>query len=156
MDDRDKPDYSVGYKKPPRHAQFKPGESGNRNGRPKKSTTFADVLTKQLRKKVAVTLGGNKTKKIHILEAIAMKHLSKAANGDPKSTEIVLECLKSEGTNQNGNLGELLHQFRSIHASREANNRVPGRSTDAGSRKRNRKPPKTDSHHSNKDSDHEA
>lgn len=32
-------DYEVGYKKPPKHTQFKPGESGNRKGRPPKETT---------------------------------------------------------------------------------------------------------------------
>jgi hypothetical protein len=55
--DNSKSDYPVGYKKPPRHTQFKPGQSGNPRGRPKQSATFADVLTKQLRKKVTVTMG---------------------------------------------------------------------------------------------------
>ncbi|WP_345821102.1 DUF5681 domain-containing protein [Methylobacterium fujisawaense] len=30
-------DYEVGYRKPPRHTQFKPGTSGNRRGRPRRS-----------------------------------------------------------------------------------------------------------------------
>lgn len=29
-------DYEVGYKRPPREHQFKPGQSGNPKGRPKK------------------------------------------------------------------------------------------------------------------------
>jgi hypothetical protein len=52
MDKNDKSDYPVGYKKPPRDTQFKPGQSENRKGRPKRSATFADVLSKQLRKQV--------------------------------------------------------------------------------------------------------
>jgi hypothetical protein len=31
------PDYKVGYKKPPRHTRFKPGQSGNPAGRPKRT-----------------------------------------------------------------------------------------------------------------------
>lgn len=30
-------DYEVGYKKPPKHGQFKPGQSGNRSGRGRKN-----------------------------------------------------------------------------------------------------------------------
>ena len=33
-------EYPVGYRKTPKHTQFKPGQSGNPKGRPRKSTTF--------------------------------------------------------------------------------------------------------------------
>jgi hypothetical protein len=36
-------DYEVGYKKPPPHTRFKPGESGNPAGRPK-SITFSEAM----------------------------------------------------------------------------------------------------------------
>jgi hypothetical protein len=135
MDEKDKSDYSVGYKKPPLHTQFKPGESGNRKGRPKQGATFADVITKQLRKKVTVSTG-NTVRKIPLLEAIAMKHVSKAVSGDPKSTAIVLDSLKADVNNQNDNLSQLLQEFQSIHASREADKRVPTRSKGARQKKR--------------------
>lgn len=35
MTDKKKDGYEVGYGKPPRHSQFKKGQSGNRKGRPK-------------------------------------------------------------------------------------------------------------------------
>ena len=132
--DNTKSDYPVGYKKPPRHTQFKPGQSGNPRGRPKQSATFADVLTRQLRKKVTVTMG-NMVQKIPLLEAIAIKHVSKAASGDPKSTAIVLDSLQLSENDQNNNLYELLRQFRSIDASREAGKRVPARSRNAQQKK---------------------
>jgi hypothetical protein len=117
MHKNDKFDYPVGYKKPPRDTQFKPGQSGNRKGRPKRSATFADVLSKQLRKQVKVTMG-NKAQNISMFEAIAIKHVSQAANGDPKSTAIVLNSLKPFENDENNNLPELLRQFRAIHASK--------------------------------------
>jgi len=48
MSDQDGSEYSIGFKKPPKHARFKPGQSGNPKGRPKKTDTMADVLQKSL------------------------------------------------------------------------------------------------------------
>lgn len=36
-DNQNKKSYSVGYKKPPKHGQFKKGQSGNPRGRPRKA-----------------------------------------------------------------------------------------------------------------------
>ena len=126
MKKNDESGYAVGYKKPPRHSQFKPGESGNKKGRPKQSATFAELLKKQLAKKVTVTMG-NEVKKIPMLAAIALKHVSKAASGDPKSTAIVLSFLKSNENDQGNTLSELLQQFRSVHASRKGSKRASTR-----------------------------
>lgn len=123
MDEKNKSDYAVGYKKPPRHTQFKPGESGNRKGRPKQTATFREALSKQLCKKVTVTMG-NRVQKIPMLEAIAIKHVSKAVSGDPKSTAIVLDSLRSDEGSRGSNLDELLSEFRSINA-RNAGKRAP-------------------------------
>ncbi len=38
----------VGYGRPPKNSQFKPGESGNPTGRPKGTLSFASELAKQL------------------------------------------------------------------------------------------------------------
>jgi hypothetical protein len=120
---KDKSDYSVGYKKPPRRTQFKPGQSGNSKGRPKKRATFAEVLLKELRKLVTINIG-TRAQKVSMLEAIAMKHINKAANGDPKSTALVLNALKPFDSDQGNNIPELLRQFRAIHDSHEATDLV--------------------------------
>jgi hypothetical protein len=123
--------YAVGYKKPPRHTQFKPGHSGNTKGRPKKSTAPTDVLRKQLRTLVNVTAGG-KTQRVSILEAIVMKLASLAASGDYKSIALVLTALKPNEGDQDNNLPELLQQFRAIHASHAADESIPVTRRDDG------------------------
>lgn len=48
----------VGYKKPPRHTRFKPGQSGNPNGRPRKKVTLAESIQKELNTRITVNEGG--------------------------------------------------------------------------------------------------
>ena len=53
-------DYKTGYKKPPKHSQFKKGESGNNKGRPKnKPISIFHYLEKLLRKKITVKDNGS-------------------------------------------------------------------------------------------------
>jgi Family of unknown function (DUF5681) len=85
--------FPVGYKKPPSHTQFKPGQSGNPKGRPKGSAAPADVIREQLRKIANVEVGG-RVQKISMLEAIVLKHVSQALKGDHKSTALVFDALK--------------------------------------------------------------
>jgi uncharacterized protein DUF5681 len=54
----DEPAEKVGPGKPPRHTRFKPGQSGNPNGRPKGSKNFATILQQQLTKMVTITVDG--------------------------------------------------------------------------------------------------
>lgn len=42
MTDED-PGYAVGYRRPPKHSRFKPGQSGNRKGRPPRRQEALDV-----------------------------------------------------------------------------------------------------------------
>lgn len=44
MGDSEDKDYEVGYGKPPKASQFKPGQSGNPNGRPKYKGTVKDIV----------------------------------------------------------------------------------------------------------------
>ena len=74
-------DYPVGYRQPPVHSQFKKGESGNPQGRPKGTLNFATVLLKTLREKVVINENG-KRKIITKLEAAVKQLVNKAASGD--------------------------------------------------------------------------
>lgn len=88
MAEDDDPKNRVGYKQPPRHAQFKRGQSGNPKGRPKGTKNFATVLEKELRARVLINENG-KRKKITKREAIAKQTVNKAASGDPRATSLI-------------------------------------------------------------------
>jgi len=108
MADKDDPKYPVGYKKPPRQTQFKPGQSGNAKGRPKGSKDSKTVFAKELRTPIPVTENG-KRKKITKLEAIIKHTVNKAAGGDPKATVVVLsETRFHESQNQFSGLQDVI------------------------------------------------
>jgi Family of unknown function (DUF5681) len=106
--------YSVGYKKPPRHTQFEPGQSGNPRGRSKKAATLPDIFSKELRARVPIITNG-KRHKVSMLEAIVKQHLNKAASGDSKAAAIVFNQLRENKSDVGDNLSDLVQQFRALH-----------------------------------------
>jgi hypothetical protein len=85
--------YKVGYRKPPRESQFKPGQSGNRQGRPKGSENIATVLQDELNARVAVTANGRRSK-ISMRRAAIMQAVAKAAKGDQRALLLILNELR--------------------------------------------------------------
>jgi hypothetical protein len=85
-----------GYGKPPLDSQFQPGQSGNPKGRPKGSLNVVTVLEKALREKVAITEGGRR-KVITKLDAAVKQVVNKAAQGDPKAIQLLLNLTKEGG-----------------------------------------------------------
>lgn len=83
------PSYEIGYGRPPKATQFKPGQSGNRKGRPKGAQNFSKVLDKELNSLVPVTENGRR-KNVRKKEVIAKQLVNKAAQGDLKATSILL------------------------------------------------------------------
>jgi Family of unknown function (DUF5681) len=71
----------VGYGKPPKHTQYKKGQSGNLNGRPKGTLNLATVLERTLREEVVINENGRR-KVITKLEAAITQLVNKAASGD--------------------------------------------------------------------------
>ena len=74
----------VGYGRPPREHQFKPGHSGNPRGRPKGSKNETTILHALLNRKIEVRQGGT-LRKITVLEAILMRFTEDALKGNTKS-----------------------------------------------------------------------
>jgi hypothetical protein len=83
-------DYEVGYGRPPKHTQFKPGNNANPRGRPKGSKSLSSILADELNQKVAVNIGGRSVK----LPArqLAMKRLvQNLLKGDVKALQIAIK-----------------------------------------------------------------
>ena len=53
------PEYKVGYKRPPVHTRFKPGQSGNPSGRSKGSQNLQTLFNKILAEEVSLREGPN-------------------------------------------------------------------------------------------------
>ena len=62
-------DYEVGYKKPPRHTQFRKGKSGNPAGRPKRAVNVQASLHKTLSRADALSASDGKPKKMSTWDA---------------------------------------------------------------------------------------
>ena len=111
--------YDVGYGKPPQHTRFKPGQSGNPKGRPKKvGASISETFWKEINTMVIVTENG-KSRKISKLEAMAKRHSVKAINGDPKSTELCLRAMTLGGVDADRGLADLIGALDAKHESHE-------------------------------------
>jgi hypothetical protein len=86
-------DYQVGYGKPPRHSQFKRGQSGNPRGRPAGSKNFATLVSEALNEPVIVTEDGGR-RKITKREAIVTQLVNRSAKADWHAIKILLDIVR--------------------------------------------------------------
>ena len=94
----DKDPYEVGFGKPPRSRQFKPGTSGNTAGRPRGAKNFATALEQELKSRVIVTENGRR-KRISKREVIAKHLVNKSAGGDLKAIPLLLNEARAHQSN---------------------------------------------------------
>jgi hypothetical protein len=79
----------IGYGKPPRANQFKPGQSGNPKGRPAGAKSEATILQDLLQCKIGLSERG-KTRRITLLEAILRRIAEDSLKGNTKSAAFLL------------------------------------------------------------------
>jgi hypothetical protein len=82
-------EYDVGYAKPPRDYQFKPGQSGYPPGRRKGAKNEETILRELLQQKVRITENG-KVRKITLHEAILRRIAEDSLRGNIKSVGFLL------------------------------------------------------------------
>jgi hypothetical protein len=78
----------VGYKNPPRHTQFKPGQSGNPAGRPPASRNLRTELIDELGEEV-ILREGNRDVRLTRQRAIVKKLVAAAIAGDIRAITAV-------------------------------------------------------------------
>ena len=89
-----KPDYEVGYGRPPKSTQFKPGQSGNPKGRKRKPKSLQAQMQAVLSRKVPINEGGI-VKRLPMQQVILRNLASKAAKGDLNAAKFVFTLLHS-------------------------------------------------------------
>ena len=82
-------DEDIGYKKPPKKHQFKPGQSGNKKGRPKGTKNLKTDLMEELAEMITIKEGG-KAKKISKQRAMLKSLAVKAVQGDLRASNTLL------------------------------------------------------------------
>jgi hypothetical protein len=92
-------DYTVGFKRPPKHTRFAKGQSGNARGRPKGSQNLATILEKACRERIRVTING-KTRSLSKFEAAMLQLANKAAAGDLKATSALFSWITGLGNSE--------------------------------------------------------
>ena len=109
-------EYPVGYRKPPKEARFQKGTSGNPKGRPKGLLNLATVFRRTLRIKVLVN-DGKRQKQVDLLEAVVVKMVTMAAQGNPPARRDLLVCMRELELDENrSDLSETLaNEQQGIH-----------------------------------------
>ena len=85
-------DSAAGYGKPPKHSQFKPGQSGNKKGRPRGRLSLAHMIEKHLAAKVTVNIGG-RSKKVSRREALVLSLVGDALKGKDRVRKQLLDLV---------------------------------------------------------------
>ena len=88
--------FPVGYGRPPVETQFKPGASGNPNGRPKKSRNLKAIIRDALTASVTVREGERK-RSVSKLEGIVLRQLESALKGSDKAALATLKMAAQVG-----------------------------------------------------------
>lgn len=84
--------YEVGYGRPPKASQFKPGQSGNPKGRPRRSRNLKTDLEQELRATVTVREGGREIR-VSKQRAMVKGLIAKAVQGEPKAIDKLVDLI---------------------------------------------------------------
>jgi hypothetical protein len=87
--------YEVGYGRPPKSSQFQPGKSGNPKGRKRKPKSTQDQMRTILSKRITIAEGGQ-SKRLTLQEVMLRSIGNKAAKGDLRAANFVLNLINSD------------------------------------------------------------
>ncbi|MEE9301102.1 MAG: DUF5681 domain-containing protein [Alphaproteobacteria bacterium] len=86
-------DDKVGYRRPPKHTQFKKGQSGNPKGRPKGRKNFRTEFEEELNERITIR-EGDAIRRISKRNAILKSLVAKGLKGDSKAIALLLALME--------------------------------------------------------------
>lgn len=86
------PESAVGYGKPPRHTQFKPGQSGNPKGRAKGTKNLKTDLIEELGEKIVIR-EGDRTQKVSKQRAVVKSLVNRTLKGDTRAGNLLISMM---------------------------------------------------------------
>jgi len=92
-------DYSIGYKKPPKHSRFKPGQSGNPKGRPKGARSLQTIVRELMTQKVPIRTAQGIKKMTH-MEALMHKALEQGYAGNLRALTSIIQLYAQSVPNE--------------------------------------------------------
>jgi len=110
--------YEVGYRKPPRHTQFKPGCSGNPKGRPRGSENAGAIVKRVLFAPLVVSEAGRR-RKISKFEAMMTRAVNSAIKGDFRMLGLLLDLPWVASELAQPNLARPLSAMEALQRARE-------------------------------------
>lgn len=87
--------YKVGPGHPPKEFQFKPGQSGNPNGRPAGLKSMRAIIREEMNRLITVK-EGKETAEITIKQAIARSWVYAALKGNWKAAKLLIQFMPHE------------------------------------------------------------
>jgi hypothetical protein len=113
-------DYKIGHGRPPKHSKFKPGKSGNPDGRPKGSRNIATIAKEVLFKQVTITENGRR-RKVPAFEALMLNLLKQSLEGDLRAFDkmmkvvpMVQTSVAAEDATENGKAVDPQHDTETL------------------------------------------
>jgi len=82
----------VGYRRPPKHSRYKPGQSGNPKGRPKGRPNLARLIEKTFAERLTIKTADG-PRQVTGAELVLLRLREKAAKGDLKAIDLSLKHL---------------------------------------------------------------
>lgn len=104
---------------PPVGTRFKPGISGNPNGRPKGSVNFLAQLSAELRSTITIQEGG-RSRSVSKQEALIKQLVSKALQGEPRVFEKLIPLILTIGAEELTGRGDALTKEQKLILERNA------------------------------------
>src|SRR4051794_40783408 len=86
----------VGYRSPPKHTRFKPGQSGNPKGRPPRHQNLKTVLSEALSKRVVVRDSSGE-RSLTRLEVVVLALLNGATKLNPRAIGGLITLMRATG-----------------------------------------------------------